>query len=110
MAGPDRKRIWCCGSASEIVACAFDYEADVIVSREIDTSLDVLGLACVDDVDRVSGAGTGVSGVGEAGVVAPVVGAYADRVFGVEGPGCGPEVGDDGTAGVVVVWVVWVAD
>lgn len=45
------------------MAGAFDYEADVARSRKIDASLNIFGLTCIDNVDRISYSAARILGI-----------------------------------------------
>jgi hypothetical protein len=60
---------------------AFDYEADVALSRKIDASLNMFGLACIDNVDGISYTAARILWIWQAGVIAPIILPNTDRVF-----------------------------
>jgi len=52
---------------------SFNNESDIVVSREIDPMLHVLAGSSIDDIYRISFAGTWCSGIRKTRIIIPVV-------------------------------------
>ena len=81
MTCPNQERIGRVRCALIAVATSFDDEAQVVVAGKIYGGCDVVGISCSDSVDARFGGPTvdPAQGLGDAGVIANIVGVFQIR-------------------------------